>query len=120
MELSIKQAEDDSVSISAAGRITQLRISSNESDPLSELLGGDAYTRDVLLDLKSTDFMDSSGVNWLIRSHKRFKENGRRMVVHSVPPVVRNVIRVMRLDLLIEMADDEAEAIKKIQNEATK
>lgn len=116
MQLSIKQADQEPVSVCMAGRITQQGIGSADNDPLSELLGDDAYQRDLLLDLKGTDYMDSSGVNWLIKSHKRFKENGHRMVVHSVPPIVRNVIKVMRLDLLIELADDESEALQRIEN----
>ena len=116
MDLSIQEKEGEAVRISAAGRITQDKFKT-ATDPLCELLGDEIYDRNLLIDLRQADFVDSSGINWLLKSHKKFKEKGHQMVLHSIPPVVKNAIRVLRLDLLFAIADSEAEAIRLIQSE---
>ena len=116
MDLSIQDKEGEAVRISAAGRITQDRFSA-AIDPLCELLGDEIYDHNLLIDLQQADFVDSSGINWLIKSHKKFQENGHQMILHSIPPVVSNAIRVLRLDLFFKIADSEADAIRLIQSE---
>lgn len=112
MELAIQSEQDAAVHISVSGRITQDQVAVN-ADPLRELLGADVYSRNVLLNMRNAEFMDSSGVSWLLISHKRFKENDGRMVLYNVPPIVSNVLKVLRMHLVFNLAADEdaAEAL---------
>lgn len=80
-------------------------------DPLADLLGGPSgYARRVLLNLEKLDFVDSSGVGWLIKWHQRFKKAGGVFVIHSAPPMIRNMLKLLQLDKILELAEDEAAA----------
>src|SRR5687767_11314486 len=93
MKLSIDSDDGSMVCMKIAGSVTQQEISLLE-DPLSDLLGPEAYKRRVCMDLGNTGFLDSSGINWLILNHKRFREHGGKLVLHSLPPLVMNVIKI--------------------------
>lgn len=81
------------------------------NDPLADLLGGPSgYSRRVLLNLEKTDFIDSSGIGWLIKWHQRFKKAGGVFVIHSLPPMIRNMLKLLQLDKILELAEDEAAA----------
>jgi anti-anti-sigma factor len=82
-------------------------------DPLQELLDSDytdCFSRKVILNLEKAKYIDSSGVSWLIRLHKRFQEQGGMLVVHSIPPLIRNVLNLIRVDVVFHIAENEAAA----------
>jgi anti-anti-sigma regulatory factor len=54
--------------------------------------------------------MGSSGINWLIASNRIFNQAGGRLVLHSLPPMVRNALQLMRMSLILNIANDEAAA----------
>lgn len=118
MELSILSEEGGVTHVSVAGKITQEQTAV-AADALGDLLGEGAYARKVILNMQDVDFMDSSGVSWLLIAHKRFKEGNGRLVLHSVPPVVSNVLKVLRMHLVFELADGKDEAMLIIRGEAT-
>src|SRR5262249_17832149 len=72
--------------VSASGQISEPMFAS--SDPLADLLGPDCRKLRVLLNLEQTTFIDSSGINWLVRSFVAFRDGGGRLVLHSVAPGV--------------------------------
>lgn len=80
------------------------------STTLDSLLGADCFAHQVLLDLHHIDFIDSSGIGWLLGAHRRFGAAGGALVLHSVPPVVRQTLRVLRMDEVFRLAKDESEA----------
>jgi anti-anti-sigma factor len=80
--------------------------------PLAELLGPSCYSRIVLLNLEKTDYMDSNGISWLITSHKRFKEAGGRLILHSLPPRILDMLKFLRLTTVLNCAADEHQARK--------
>ena len=116
MELSIQGEDGDLIQVALSGRITQDQIAIN-ADPLLDVVGAKAYASKVLLDMRDADFMDSSGLSWLLTSHKHFKDGEGRLILHSVPPVVLNVLKVLRMHMVFEIADNEDEARKKLQGD---
>src|SRR6476619_8439220 len=104
MKLSIDADDGNTVSVKIAGNVNQQEIALL-ADPLGDLLGPEAYRRRVCMDLGNTGFLDSSGINWLILSHKRFREQGGRLVLHSLPPMVMNVIKILKMQRVFEIAD---------------
>ncbi len=111
MNLQIISTKDSHVHIAVSGKVSQDGIP-RDKEPISGLLGPDAYTLTVLLDLKDTEVIDSSGIGWLLVCHKRFAEQGGRMICHSAPPAVANVFKLMRMDLVFDSAANAAEAEK--------
>jgi anti-sigma B factor antagonist len=97
MKLSIAQDDGQNVHVAVEGRVTQRELPPL-NEPLQELLGPDAYARQVRLDLSNTDYLDSSGVGWLLTCHKRMRQAGGRLTLHSPHPIVANVLHVLKLE----------------------
>src|SRR5690606_5384878 len=110
MDLSVQSVENNVAELQASGPITQAGISPTE-DVVAKALGPSAYRHKILLDLKNSDHIDSSGVNWLLTIHRRTREQGGRLVLHSVPPLVDNVLKVLRMNLVFEIAPEWGEAL---------
>lgn len=86
------------------------RFQSASDEPLVGALGFDAYSRQVLIDLSHVSTLDSSGVSWLLSTNKRMSRDGGKLVLHSLPPVVRNLVRVLKLHTVLTIAEDERAA----------
>lgn len=83
------------------------RISPLESDAidLGSLYGPEVFGRTVAFDLREADFLGSSGMNWLLTQRREFVEAGGRMAICCTEGSVLDVLRLMRLDRLIPIAD---------------
>jgi len=79
---------------------------------LEELLGTRGYAQPVVLSMAETRFIDSSGLSWLVVCHKRFVQAGGRLVLHSVSPAIMELFKMMRLELVLEIADNEDAAME--------
>jgi anti-anti-sigma factor len=109
MKLTLVATEPQLARIQNEGTITQADFHA-AIDPLRNLLGFDCYAYRVLLSLEKTSYLDSSGVGWLVMCHKHFQEAGGRLVIHSVPPMVNQILRLLRLSELLHLAADEPAA----------
>jgi anti-anti-sigma factor len=74
------------------------------SDLLAEVLGPAYAARKVLLDMERTEFIDSAGVGWLIGNHKRFTAGGGVLVLYSVPPRIMQVLQILSMHLVFNIA----------------
>jgi anti-anti-sigma factor len=108
MKLTIVADEGEIVRVACEGQIAQLVSHGNE--PMANLLGPTAYSRKVLLSLERTTFINSSGISWLLICHKYFAQGGGQLVVHSVPPLVSQVLNFVRLPSIMNFAADEKAA----------
>jgi anti-sigma B factor antagonist len=104
MKLSIAQSEGDEVRVALAGHVTQRELNPLQ-DPLIELLGPGGYGKIVRLDLSEADYLDSSGVGWLLTCHKRMKLAGGRLLIERPHPIVANVFRVLKLEKVFDFGD---------------
>ena len=116
MKLSSQSDDGDAVSVDVVGRITQDHVSPF-SEPLGETLGG--YKRRVMLNMKAVEMLDSSGVGWLLVCHRRFKDKGGDLVLHSYQPLVANVLRVLNLQKVLKMAESEDDARRLLEGESS-
>jgi anti-anti-sigma regulatory factor len=97
---------DDVIRVRSEGLVSQRQ----SGDPLLDLLGPNRYTHRVLLNLDRTPGIDTSGLCWLVSSHKLFTQAGGRLVLTGVPPVILDVLDFLRLTPLLHIAMDEQEA----------
>jgi anti-anti-sigma factor len=84
---------------------------------MEDSLGDQGYAGKVLLSLSETEFIDSSGLSWLLTCQKRFCEAGGRLVIHSIPSSVSDVLMMMRLELVLELAEDESAALELLRGD---
>jgi anti-anti-sigma factor len=71
----------------------------------------------VLLSLAETEFIDSSGLSWLLECHQKFCDAGGWLVIHSVPPGVMDTLMMMRLELVLNLVENETDALKLVRGE---
>lgn len=109
MKLSIQDQDSGLTALRVEGPVTQRDVQP-DADALQEVLGDGAYGQKILLDMSEVDSLDSSGVNWLLVSHKRTIAAGGKLVLHSLSPISRNVIRVLNLQTVFQLALDETSA----------
>ena len=116
MKFKIKEDREEAVQVSIEGCLNQQDISP-PIDPFRALLGQNAYQRTVLLDMRDSNYLDSLCIGWLLSSHKRFREHGGKLVIHSLQPVASNVISLLRLNTVFQMADDSEKALQLARGE---
>ncbi len=105
MEIKIAEQEGNLVKVRVSGPVTQRELAPQD-EPLRDLLGSEGYGRQVLLDLADVSYLDSSGVGWLLTCHKRIKQAGGTLIVHSFSPIVSNVLRVLKLERVLQLAEN--------------
>lgn len=116
MNLSVQSRDADVVRLRLEGRVSQRDIAPNE-EPLSDALGATAYSQKLAIDMSEVVSLDSSGVNWLLVCQKRIRQAGGQIVLHSLSPIARNVIKVLNLQTVFQLADDEEDANRLLQGE---
>ena len=109
MRLTPQENESGLQRLLCEGQISQTDFPPGD-DPLVQALGADCYRCRVLINLERVEYLDSSGVRWLIASHKRFRECGGRLVLHSTPPLVDHVFKLLKMQLVLHIEENEAAA----------
>jgi anti-anti-sigma factor len=109
LKLTVVSDEGDLLRVQCEGEISQVKFQLNDN-PLESLAGPDIYRRRLLLNLDRVEFLDSSGISWLVVSHKNFQQGGGMLVLHSIPPRINQVLQFTRMDRLLRMAEDERAA----------
>ena len=64
----------------------------------------DCGVRAIVLDFSPTDYVDSAGLGTLVMLTKRMRDSGGRMVLGGVNDRVVDLLRLTRLDQIIEHA----------------
>ena len=85
-------------------------LSLDDVESFDELLGCGVCAGRVALSLADLKSVESRRISWLAALHQRFCEEGGKLVVHSVSPLLMDALRFLRLDRVLHVADDEAAA----------
>lgn len=109
MKLILLGYESDHVRIACEGNMTVLPPT-GQGDGLKQVIGPDCFQKTVLLNMARTEYVDSSGISWLLVTHGRFVEAGGKLVIHSLPAQVRDTFELLRLPTVLHLARDEAGA----------
>jgi anti-anti-sigma regulatory factor len=64
------------------------------------------------LSLAEITVIDTAHVSWLVVLHKRFRQSGGRLVLHSLRPQVVEMLRSVRFELVLDIAENEAAALE--------
>jgi anti-anti-sigma factor len=109
MKLSVAADDGVVVRVRCEGEISEIRFQA-DGNPLENLLGPGCYARKVLLDLERADWIDSSGINWLVRTNTSFKSQGGSFVLFALARRVDEVLKFCKMERIFRMAPDEATA----------
>jgi anti-anti-sigma regulatory factor len=109
LELSLQTEEKDLLCLTCRGTIS-LPDFQPEKDPLLKLLGPEAYSRKLLLNLEPASLLDTSGISWLIHCHEACDRAGGILVLYAIPLRVRYMLQLLRMEQLFHTATDVAAA----------
>lgn len=113
--MSIRLSQQDETNgilqIRAEGRLIGSDFDPQSANPLDELLGPGWQHRRIALDLSEASFIDSSALGWLLLCKKRLDAGGGRMVLHSAPQPIQEVFRMMRMQKVLPLFEDQAQAL---------
>ena len=110
MELTLLSSEAGILQIQCQGDFS-VDHPGNLHNPLDKFLGPSGYGGIVLISMAKTDYINSAGVGWLIECHKRFREAGGKLILHSIPPLIRNIFQLLQMHRVLNLAPDEAAAL---------
>jgi anti-anti-sigma factor len=103
------------VHVSAEGDMTSADV--EKMNPLENVVGARWATSRVLMDMSRVSYIDSMAIGWLINCHKRFKESGGRMVLHSIPLHVKQIFDLLKISTLFPLADGRESACRAANGE---
>jgi len=80
-----------------------------ELDAQLQRLRGEDGIRRVIVDLRTLTFLDSTGLETILRLDSRSREEGYEVVIVRGPRAVERLFAVMQLDRSLRIVDDPAE-----------
>jgi anti-anti-sigma factor len=116
MKFTVSEDLGEVAKVMITGCLTQPDIAP-PLDPFRQILGPDAYSRIVLLDMRDSNYLDSMCIGWLLSTHKRFRESSGRLIIHSLQPLAANVISLLHLNGVFSIAPDAEKALKLAKGE---
>ena len=109
MKINIRSDDGVLVRLESDGEI-RLSDMGRDGNPIEAALGRDGFARKVLLDLQKTPYIDSSGVALLIRCHKKCQDAGGKFIMHSIPPSIMQILKLLHMERHLNLVDDEQSA----------
>jgi anti-sigma B factor antagonist len=108
MKVDVRQA-DDVIIVDLEGRLVLGVGDEILRDVMNELLAED--WKKILLNLREVRIMDSSGIGEVVSSWKLAKRFGASVKLLRPGPHIQRTLRLTQILPLLEVYDDEAEAI---------
>jgi anti-anti-sigma factor len=105
MKLTLISRTPELTQVSCEGHVTQITLHAG-GDPLEAILGPGVCANSILMDLSQAQFIDSSGVGWMLKCHKHCKQAGGRIIYHSAPPLVRQTLELLQMGKVLFLAKD--------------
>ena len=65
----------------------------------------------ILLNMKDTTTIDSSGIGEMVSAYTRVTNRGGRLKLVSLPPKVQDILQITQLITIFEIFDNEDEAV---------
>ena len=87
------------------------QLSFDDVESLDEWLGAGDYSHKVLLSLADLATIDTRRIGWLVTTHKRFVQDGGKLIVHSIRRQAMETVRFLGLDRVLDVADSQADAL---------
>lgn len=114
LNIELKPGSEEYMSVLLSGKISKDGWMPNW-DPFLERFGDQFYSKPVMVNLSNVNYVDSTGVEWLLACHTRCCRSGGTLVLHSPSPMASQLFRMMRMDLALNIAETETEAIAKVK-----
>ena len=101
--------------LSVGGRVTSREHAGLLKDTITSAV--QRGHRHVALDLERVPCIDSCGLGAMIGSHSIVSRQGGRLMLLNVTERLRDLLRVMKLETVLEIFDSEQEAVRSVSTE---
>ncbi len=108
LEVDVEVLDDRTAVLTVGGELDMETAAGLEDRLWQQLSLGRAR---LVLELSALDFMDSSGLNVLIRAVNRARENGGDLYLAAPTPAVRRILEITGVTTTIPPHDGVAEAL---------
>jgi len=71
--------------------------------------------RSILLNMKDVSTMDSSGIGEIVAAYTTTTNKGGKMRLYGIPPRVSDILQITQLVTVLDILDDEEEAVASFQ-----
>lgn len=76
----------------------------------------DSNIKGLILDLKGTEYIDSSGIGLIISMYKTLKQKEKKFILASLNDKTRELLNITKLDKILTVAQNEEKAIEMLEN----
>ena len=105
--MDVKQnVTDDQVTLEVSGEIEVYSLP-DFTRMVESFVGG---SQDLIIDLKELEYIDSSGLGYLVTLHDRLERNGQHLKLTNMPTHVSRVFTITRLDKILDISTLEPSA----------
>ena len=108
IQLTVQRPDNDTVHVTIHGALDVLRA--YDFDDAMRRIERDAPGR-LLLDLRSLDFMDTTGLSRIVAVRRRCHRNRRRLVIVRGSHAVHRIFAMCSYDEQFELVGDPSEAL---------
>ena len=115
MSLTVMSIEEDGIASLNCGDDMNALAMCKEFTELNDLVGADWANRKIAIGFSEASYIDSAAIGWLLSLHKTMDEANGKLVLHSMSPSVRRVLSMMRLESVLSLAKDHAQALKQLK-----
>jgi anti-anti-sigma factor len=114
MNVSLQAVDGNVTHVRIEGSVTQSDMA-GFNDVLRDHFGPDIYAKHVLIDMSRVEWLDSSGVGWLLGCLKKFRHEDGSLVLYSLPSRVVEIFRVLHLHTTFRIAADAKAAEQMVE-----
>lgn len=111
MKIQLASIEKEGViHLGVDGKITSEDFTDSNANPIDSVIGAGWAANRVLMDLSRVNYIDSSGIGWLLRLQKGFREGGGAVALYGITPTVMQMFSLLKLGGVFKIAETEAAA----------
>lgn len=111
MEIKLLRKTDDGLErFELIGDITANGWMNHSSDLFMKIYGEDVYKQRVMVSMAKAGHVDSTGIEWLLNCHRKFQEQGGKLVLHNLTMATQKLFHMMRMHLVLNIASNEESA----------
>ena len=109
MKLQLISVEGDAVYVRVEGPLTPGTAGLTD-DPMEQLIDPRGYSRTIVLNLQQAEWIDSSGLAWILGWERRTRKAGGSLALCAPPPRISEVLRLSRMEQVLTIWPDETAA----------
>ena len=110
--ITIRQLEEGTAAADVAGKIAFTEGTTLLRNTVRDLL---EHNSRILLNLAGVDFIDSSGLGELVRTHASIRSRGGQLKLVNPSSTVHELLRITKLDRVLDIEQDEASALNSLR-----